>query len=112
MNYLFTGDATGLVWDFWFDFSVAESILTLSYICLTLVLLKRVGWSLDKSSLVLVCFFIITYLSKNLLAKSAVVKTLGSFSLALANSAAEDPYHQDQKSVISGLLAEEGQRYL
>jgi len=64
MKFLFMGDDTGLMWDFWFDFSLAESILTLSYIGLTLLLLKRVGWTLDKSSLVVVCLFIITYLGK------------------------------------------------
>ena len=64
MKYLFAGDATGLLWDFWFDLSVAESILTLSYIGLTLVLLKKVEWTLDKTSLVVVCLFIITYLGK------------------------------------------------
>lgn len=112
MKYLYTGDATGMMWDFWFDFSLVESILTLSYICLTLFLLKKVDWTLDKTSLVLVCLFIITYLGKNLPANFAVVKTLGSFALALANSAAQDPKHKDQKSVISDLLAEEGQRYL
>ncbi len=67
MKFLFTGDATGLIWDFWFHFSLAESILTLSYIGLTLVLLKKVDWTLDKSSLAVVCFFIITYLGKSTL---------------------------------------------
>jgi hypothetical protein len=64
MKYLFTGDATGLIWDFWFDLSLAESILTLSYIGLTLLLLKKVDWTLDKTSLAVVCLFIITYLGK------------------------------------------------
>jgi hypothetical protein len=62
MKYLFTGNSTGLMWDFWFDLSLAEAILTLSYIGLTLVLLKKVDWTLDKTSLVVVCLFIITYL--------------------------------------------------
>ena len=64
MKYLFKGDETGLMWDFWFDLSLAEAILTLSYIVLTLVLLKKVDWTLDKTSLVVVCLFIITYLGK------------------------------------------------
>lgn len=87
MKYLFAGDVTGLLWDFWFDLSVAESILTLSYIGLTLVLLKKVEWTLDKTSLVVVCLFIITYLGKLFFSYPPVVKTLGSFALALVNSA-------------------------
>ena len=92
MKYLFAGDATGLLWDFWFDLSVAESILTLSYIGLTflyiygLVLLKKVEWTLDKTSVV-VCLFIITYLGKLFFSYPPEVKTLGSFALALVNSA-------------------------
>jgi hypothetical protein len=55
----------GYQWDFWFELSIAETVLTLSFIVLTLVLLKKVQWTLDKQSLVIVMIFICTYIRNN-----------------------------------------------
>ena len=119
MGYLFdssnlvtTGLPEGLLWDFWFDLSVVESVLTLCFLGLTLRLLSKIDWTLDKLSLITVIIFILAYICKRTLSDFFLVKTLGSFILAFVNSSAEDPNNHASPSVISGLLAEEGQRYL
>ena len=84
------GSQNGIVWDFWFDFSLAEAVLTLGYIVLTLVLLSKIDWTLDKQSLATVIIFISSYICKYIILIKLLVKTVGSFILALFNSSLEE----------------------
>lgn len=59
-------NATSSVWDFWFTLSIAESVLTLCFILLTLKLLSKVDWTVDKPSLMIIMVFIITYICKQI----------------------------------------------